>query len=174
MNFKTTWITATLVVLAMTTWTASAVAETTVQVRNINLASAYKAAEATRAQCEKDGYKVSVAVVDMGGNLKAQIRGDGAGPHTVDSSFRKAYTSASLGRPTMDLAKLVVKMPAIQALGKMNENILLLGGGLPIQFDGVTVGGIGVGGAPGAHLDEACAKAGLKAIGAKVPEAKKE
>ena len=48
----------------------------------------------------------------------------------------------------------------------MNENILMLGGGLPIEFGGEVVGGIGVGGAPGGHLDAACAQAGLESIGA--------
>jgi uncharacterized protein GlcG (DUF336 family) len=37
---------------------------------------------------------------------------------------------------------------------------------MPIQFGGEIVGGIGVGGAPGTHLDDACAQAGLDAIGA--------
>ncbi len=48
----------------------------------------------------------------------------------------------------------------------MNESILILGGGLPVRIDGEFLGGIGVGGAPGAKLDEACARAGLSAIGA--------
>jgi uncharacterized protein GlcG (DUF336 family) len=50
----------------------------------------------------------------------------------------------------------------------------MLGGGLPIEIDGEIVGGIGVGGAPGGHLDDVCAQAGLDAIGAapKVPAPK--
>jgi uncharacterized protein GlcG (DUF336 family) len=65
-------------------------------------------------------------------------------------------------------------MPALQALRDINDQILILGGGLPIEIDGEIVGGIGVGGAPGAHLDDACAQAGLDAIGAapKVPAPK--
>ena len=47
----------------------------------------------------------------------------------------------------------------------MNEKILILGGGLPIEIQGEVIGAIGVGGAPGAHLDEACALAGVQAIG---------
>lgn len=102
------------------------------------------------------------------------LRADGAGPHTVDSSRKKAYTAASLRRPTTDLAEMIAKQPALQALREMNESILMVGGGLPIEIAGETVGAIGVGGAPGAHLDDACAEAGLDAIGAasKVPGAK--
>lgn len=131
------------------------------------LSLAQTAATAALAKCEEGGYKVSVTVVDRGGNIRVLLRGDGAGPHTVDSSSRKAYTSLSLRRPTEHLAQLITKFPSIQGLRDMNEKILLLGGGLPIEMEGEVVGGIGVGGAPGAHLDEACALAGLKSIGAK-------
>lgn len=130
------------------------------------LQQALEAASAALARCRADGYRVSVAVVDRGGDLKALLRGDGAGPHTQDSSFKKAYTSASLRRPTAELAGLIVEQPQAQALRNMNDNILILGGGLPVAFGGEVVGGIGVGGAPGGHLDEACARTGLDAIGA--------
>lgn len=138
------------------------------------LALASKAALAAVEQCRKDGYKVSAAVVDRAGVVRALLRADGAGSHTADSSRKKAYTAASLRRPTTELAELIAKVPAIQALRDMNEDILILGGGLPIEYDGDVVGAIGVGGAPGGHLDEACAQAGLDAIGAarKVPEKK--
>jgi len=130
------------------------------------LQRALEAASAALARCEADGYRVSVAVVDRGGDLKALLRGDGAGPHTQDSSFKKAYTSASLRRPTAEFAELIVERPQAEALRDMNDKILILGGGLPVVLDGEVVGGIGVGGAPGGHLDEACARAGLEAIGA--------
>ncbi len=101
-------------------------------------------------------------------------RADGAGPHTVDSSRKKAYTAASLRRPTSELADLIMKVPTLQALRDINGEILILGGGLPIEISGEVIGGIGVGGAPGAHLDDACAQEGLDAIGAapKVPAPK--
>lgn len=127
---------------------------------------ANKAIHAAIEGCKKDGYRVSVSVVDRAGTLRAMGRADGAGPHTVDSSRKKAYTAASLRRPTTELAELIGKVPTLQALREMNEQVLILGGGLPIELGGDVVGGIGVGGAPGAHLDDACAEAGLDAIGA--------
>jgi uncharacterized protein GlcG (DUF336 family) len=135
---------------------------------------ANKAVHAALEACKKDGYRVSVSVVDRAGVLRAMERADGAGPHTVDSSRKKAYTAASVRRPTTELAELMAKVPTLQALRDMNEHMLILGGGLPIDIAGDVVGGIGVGGAPGAHLDDACAEAGLDAIGAapKVPAAK--
>ncbi len=138
------------------------------------LALASKAAAAAQEKCRQDGHRVTVAVVDRAGVLKALVRGDGAGPHTTDSSTKKAYTAASLRRPTAELAEVVAKTPTAQGLQYMNDNILILGGGLPIEIGGEVVGGIGVGGAPGGHLDAACAQAGLDSIGAapKAPPSK--
>ena len=138
------------------------------------LSLATKAANSAVEKCTHDGYRVSAAVVDRAGVLRTLLRGDGAGPHTVDSSSKKAYTAASLRRPTSELAELVAKTPPLQALRDMNDRVLILGGGLPIEIGGEVVGAIGVGGAPGAHLDDACAQAGLDSIGAasKLPASK--
>ena len=138
------------------------------------LAMATKAVQAAMEACKKDGYRVSVSIVDRAGVLRTMGRADGAGSHTVESSRKKAYTAASLRRPTTELAELIGKMPTLQALRDMNPEILILGGGLPIEIGGDVVGGIGVGGAPGAHLDDACAQAGLDVIGGapKLPPAK--
>jgi uncharacterized protein GlcG (DUF336 family) len=127
---------------------------------------AHQAVRAAVESCKKDGYRVSVSVVDRAGVLRTMERADGAGPHTVESSRKKAYTAASVRRPTTELADLMNKVPTLQALRDMHDQILILGGGLPIEIGGEVVGGIGVGGAPGAHLDDACAQAGLDAIGA--------
>ncbi|GAB6067495.1 hypothetical protein JCM13664_08130 [Methylothermus subterraneus] len=136
-----------------------------VSIRTLSLESALQAAQAAVADCQGKGYAVSAAVVDAGGHLLALLRSPKAGPHTADSSRRKAYTALSLGKPTHELARMVAKDPEIQALRDMNEIILILGGGLPIRIDGQVVGGIGVGGAPGVLWDVACAEAGIKAIG---------
>lgn len=166
---KTTFQAVFVICLMLASVTARGLAENLPQESILPLTLAQKAAAAAIAKCEDDGYHVSVAVVDQGGNIRALLRGDGAGPHTIDSSSRKAYTSASLKRSTQHLAELVAKVPTLHALGDMNDKILILGGGLPIEFKGAVVGGIGVGGAPGAHLDEACATAGLLSIGTSSP-----
>ncbi|MHB8482707.1 MAG: GlcG/HbpS family heme-binding protein [Nitrospiria bacterium] len=128
------------------------------------LVIAQKAANAALKKCLGDGYQVSVAVVDRDGIPIVQIRSDHAGPHTVSSSFRKAYTAASLGRSTQDLANMIKDKPELYGLRNMNSQILILAGGLPIKIDNESVGGIGVGGAPGGNLDDACARAGLESL----------
>jgi uncharacterized protein GlcG (DUF336 family) len=160
-------------IMLLMPWIASASDELPKEsVLPLSLAS--KAIQTSLDACNKDGYRVSVSVVDRAGVLRAMVRADGAGSHTVDSSRKKAYTAASLRRSTTELAELINKVPTLQALGKMNDHVLMLGGGFPIEIGGEIVGGIGVSGAPGTHLDDACAQAGLAAIGAapKVPAIK--
>ena len=130
------------------------------------LAMAQTAANAALVQCEADGYKVSVAIVARSGETKTLLKADGAGPHTVGSSTGKAFTAASMGRDTAGVAKLIAEKPFLAGLRDMDPRMVILGGGLPIRIGGALVGGIGVGGAPGGHLDAACARSGLDAIGA--------
>ena len=113
--------------------------------------------------CRKQGYAVSAAVADRSGNLRALLRGDGAGPHTVDGSARKAYTAATFRMPTTYLAEYVNNTPAAAGLHHA-DRVLVFGGGLPIEAGDEIVGAIAVGGAPGGKLDDACAKAGLDRI----------
>ncbi len=132
--------------------------------KGLTLALSVDAAKAVIKQCENDGFKVSVAIVDQAGLLKVQLKADGAGPHTLDSSRRKAYTANSMRGPTQKYAELIISSPDLHSLARMNENILLLGGGFPIKIDGEIVGGIGVGGAPGIKFDEVCAREGLRVL----------
>ncbi|MET0515098.1 MAG: heme-binding protein [Nitrospiraceae bacterium] len=163
-------LTALTVLLAGRTYAADELPKESV----LPVSLAAKAVQAAVDFCKKDGYRVSASVVDRAGVLRAMLRFDGAGPHTTESSRKKAFTSATLKRPTSDLADMIAKNPALQGLRDMDQNILMLGGGLPIEINAEIVGAIGVGGAPGGHLDDACAQAGLDVIGAasKIPTAK--
>lgn len=134
------------------------------ELKMLTMELASKAALAAVKQCESDGFRVSVAIVDNAGLIKAQLRADGAAPHTLDSSRRKAYTSNSLRGPTQKFAELLVKSPDLHSLAHMNDSILLLGGGFPIKLNGEIVGGVGVGGAPGIKFDEVCAREALKVL----------
>lgn len=127
---------------------------------------AQRAAAAALRRCPADGYNVSVAITDRSGVLLALLRDSSAGPHTVGSSQGKAYASASTGQPTAAMAQAIADNPALQGLRDMDPRMVILAGGLPVVIGGQRVGGIGVGGAPGGHLDVACAQAGLKRIGA--------
>ena len=125
---------------------------------------AQKIANAAMDKCIKDGYRVSVAIVARSGETKVLLRADGASPHTVGSSTGKAFTSASMGQSTMDLANLIKEKPELEQLRNMDDRMLILAGGLPIKIGDALVGGIGVGGAPGGHLDQVCAQAGIDSV----------
>ena len=112
-----------------------------------------------------NGYRVSVAIVERNGMEKVLLRSDGAGPHTINSSTQKAFTAASMGRPTGDIANAIANTPAIEGLRDMDDRLLFLEGGLPITANGQVIAGIGVGGAPGGNLDAECAQAGIDSLG---------
>jgi uncharacterized protein GlcG (DUF336 family) len=133
------------------------------QERNISLPLAVEAANAALQACTEKGYSVSVSVVDRAGQLKVLVRSDGAGPHTIDASRRKAYTSASTRNPTSAILENVQKNPGAAQL-PMIDGFLILGGGIPLRAGDEVVGAIGVGGAPGGHLDDQCAQAGIDRI----------
>ncbi len=124
------------------------------------------AAQTALQACAVDGYNVSVAIVGRDGATKVHLKADNSGPHTVGSAQGKAFTSASMGRETAGLAQFIGENPQHDGLRYMDARMVIQGGGLPIKIGGALVGGIGVGGAPGGHLDAACARAGLDAIGA--------
>lgn len=131
--------------------------------KDISLGLANDAAAAAVEFCSSKGWKVSAAVVDRAGLLKALQRADGAGPHTIDASRRKAYTSASMRNDTSAMLDTIQKNPSAANLS-MIDGFLILGGGRPIRIGDEVIGAIGVGGAPGGQLDDQCAAAGIKRI----------
>ena len=64
----------------------------------------------------------------------------------------------------MKLDNLIMDKPELEQLREMDDRMLILAGGLPIKIGDELVGGIGVGGAPGDHLDQACAQVGIDSI----------
>lgn len=147
--------------------TTLALADGMLMEKQISLQLAQETAMATIEQCRKDGYKVAVTVVDRAGQIKVILRDDGTGPHTVDSSRRKAYTSLTFRVSTSEFAKRLASNPAAANLKDITD-VLVLGGGLPIFSGNEIIGAVGVGGAPGGDKDEACAQAGINKITGKL------
>jgi uncharacterized protein GlcG (DUF336 family) len=131
--------------------------------RNISLALANQVAAGAVAACATNGYAVAATVVDHAGVVRAVQRADNAGPHTLASSERKAWTSASAKAPTQAMMEGAQKNPGAANLVHL-PGFLLLGGGVPIKVGNETIGAVGVGGAPGGHLDEQCAMAAIAQI----------
>jgi uncharacterized protein GlcG (DUF336 family) len=130
--------------------------------KNISMGLALAIIQGALDQCTKDGYKVSITIVDKGGNVFAQIRGDGTSPHTMEFSRMKAYTARIRNQPSLQ----VMKMLEDPALGYMRQipGLVGVGGGVPIHAGSEVIGGVGVSGAPGGEKDEVCANAGLAKV----------
>lgn len=152
---------ATALVLSLTAMGASA---QSIRIeKNMSLDLANKIAAATVAACSADKFNVTATVVDRAGTVRAVQRADNAGPHTLAASQAKAFTSASGKNTTSAMWEGVQKNPAATNVA-MIPGYLLLGGGVPVKVGDEVIGAVGVGGAPGGHLDEKCALAGIASV----------
>lgn len=131
--------------------------------KNMSLELANQIAAASVAACAANGYAVAATVVDRAGTVRAVQRADNAGAHTLGASERKAWTSASAKSPTLAMMENAQKNPGAANLVNI-PGFLLLGGGVPVKSGNEVIGAVGVGGAPGGHLDEQCANAALEKV----------
>jgi uncharacterized protein GlcG (DUF336 family) len=130
--------------------------------KNVSMGLSLAIIEGAIEQCAKDGYKVSVTIVDKSGNVAAQLRGDGTGPHTMEFSRLKAYTARTRNQTSLQTMKLL-EDPA-NAFIRQIPGVVGVGGGVPIRAGNEVIGGVGVSGAPGGEKDEVCANAGLAKV----------
>jgi uncharacterized protein GlcG (DUF336 family) len=112
--------------------------------------------------CKTNGYSVSATVVGRNGEILVQVRGDNTGPHTIENSFRKAYTARTFRSPS---GALVDRLKADPTLGLIHlTNVIANQGALPIKVGEEVIGAVGASGAPGGEKDEACVKAGIDKV----------
>ncbi len=130
--------------------------------KNVSMALSMAIIQGAIEQCTKDGYKVSVTIVDKSGSVAAQMRGDGTSPHTMEFSRMKAYTARIRNQTSLATQKQV-EDPAMAPL-KLIPGLVGIGGGVPIRAGNEVIGGVGVSGAPGGEKDEVCANAGLAKV----------
>jgi uncharacterized protein GlcG (DUF336 family) len=112
--------------------------------------------------CKANGYAVSATVVGRNGEIIVQVRGDNTPPHTMENSFRKAYTARTLRSPSGTLAERVKAEPTLPFIHL--TNIIAFQGALPIKVGDEVIGAAGASGAPGGEKDEACIKAGIDKV----------
>jgi len=142
---------------------ASMCSADTLPTHRIPAALAIEAATETIAACARQGYRETAVVLDADGATIVAVRGDGAGIHTLDSAHDKAYTSVSFKNDTIALAERAKGEESIAPLAKL-PHVMFFGGGIVIKLGDETIGAIGASGAPGAKLDDNCARAGLEKI----------
>ncbi len=128
--------------------------------KNVSMGLSLAIIQGAIEQCTKDGYKVSVTIVDKSGNVAAQLRGDGTGPHTMEFSRLKAYTARTRNQTSLETMKQMETMGFLRQI----PGVVGVGGGVPIRAGNEVIGGVGVSGAPGGEKDEVCANAGLAKV----------
>ncbi len=141
---------------------AHAQAPAPVTVKDMSMGLAMAIIQGTIEQCTKDGYKVSVTVVDRAGNVFAQMRGDGTNPHTMEFSRLKAYTSRTRQQTSLEFMKLTDKPET--AYLKSIPGVVAVGGAAPIKAGDQIIGAVGASGAPGGEKDEVCVLAGIAKV----------
>jgi uncharacterized protein GlcG (DUF336 family) len=72
--------------------------------KSLSAAMAMTIAQTALETCTKQGHHVSVHVLGRNGEVLVAVRGDGAPPHTMENSQRKACTSRTFRIPSGDLS----------------------------------------------------------------------
>jgi uncharacterized protein GlcG (DUF336 family) len=135
--------------------------------RTISLNAAMEMATASLERCRADGFKVTITVLNRHARTAVVLSEDGANPHTVENSMRKAYTAFTTRAPSVEMSK----RPEPSKTGLLLlDKLTVIEGGLPIFAGKELIGSIGVSGAPGGDKDAACAKAGIDKIAKKLAE----
>lgn len=125
----------------------------------LTMDAAVKIARVAIDHCRKEGVQVAVTIVDRSGHPLIMMRDTLAMDLSIPVSRDKAYTSVVFNLPSGELDG---RFPR-DSVGKI-DGVIVARGGLPITAGGYILGGVGVSGAPSGKTDEACAKAGLKAV----------
>ena len=131
----------------------------------MSLDMAEKIARAGVDACRKMGFHTTMVVVDSSGTMKAFLRDDQTGPHTIALAQDKAYTALTLSNrfaSSLTFANarggtLGTPMPYIRG-------VTTVGGGVPIKYRGEVIGAVASSGAVGADKDDACSNAGIAAV----------
>jgi len=131
-------------------------------------ALALEAAQAATGACTVNGYRTAASIVDSGGVLKVLFAVDGASKQAVESSTKKAVTANALKATTSSVLDKMKTDTALAAKVSADTTLFVRAGGIPLMAGSDVIGAIGVGGAPGGDKDEACAKAGVDKIQARL------
>ena len=103
------------------------------------------------AICSPDGNPVAVHVMD------------GSFLVSFEVALKKAYTSVAVKMSTMELSRLTQPGQTFYGLGKMSDNIVIFGGGVPLKVGDTIIGGLSISGGTGEE-DNSLAEYGLQVL----------
>lgn len=135
---------------------------------SLKLSQANTIIDAALAEGRRKSFApLAVAVLDMGGNLIAFKREDGAGFLRFDIAYGKAWGALGLGFGTREIAERAAALPVFYgALSAVSQGRVIPspGGVLVATDNGDVVGSVGISGDIGDN-DEVCAMVGIEAVG---------
>lgn len=133
-------------------------------VKRLDIADARTLIAGARAKATEIGVPMCIAITDEGGNLIAFERMDSGKVTSITIAIDKSYTASAAKKATHEYG--VASQPGAPAYGigsSIGGRLMVVGGGLPVSFDGEVVGGIGVSsGTP--DQDRQVAQAGIDAF----------
>ncbi|MBX9963684.1 MAG: heme-binding protein [Burkholderiales bacterium] len=126
----------------------------------LSVDDAKRVAAAARAEAEKNGWLVVIAIVDEGGHLMYLERMDGCQKASSRIAEAKGRTAILFKRPTKAIEDVVLEGRTVM-MGL--PGAVPLEGGLPLVKDGAFLGGIGVSGVQ-SFQDGIIARAGVAVL----------
>src|SRR5580692_207129 len=136
-----------------------------VTTHELSLDMAEKIARASIDACRKMGFHTTMVVVDSSGALKAFLRDEKTGPHTISLAQDKAYTALTLAsRFPSSLAFATARNSTLGSPMTNIHGVVGVAGGVPIKYRDEVIGAVASSGAVGGDKDEICANAGIAAV----------
>ena len=131
---------------------------------SVTLAEAHDIVAAAEEKAREIGQPMNIAVAEIGGNLKAFARMEQAWLASISIAIDKAFTAASLGMSTQELAGMSQSGQPLFGINTTNGGrIVIFDGGIPLLRDGDVVGSVGVSGGT-VDQDQEVAEAGVAAF----------
>lgn len=131
---------------------------------SVTLAEAQDIVAAAKEKAREIGQPMNIAVAEIGGNLKAFARMEQAWLASIDIAIDKAFTAASLGMSTQELADMAQPGQPLFGIHTTNGGrMVIFAGGIPLLRDGDVVGSVGVSGGT-VDQDQEVAEAGVAAF----------
>ena len=116
-------------------------------IETLTLADARQIIAAGEAKAEALGIPYNLAVVDVGGNLIAHVRMDGAWLGSIDISINKAFSARAFDMPTETLAPMAQSGKPLFGIDSTNDGrVVIFGGGAPIKLGDTVIGAVGASG----------------------------
>lgn len=133
----------------------------TITVKRMSMELAADVAKAAVEECRKRGYQVSAVVVDRNGIPQVMMRDVLSNRFTIQIAEDKANAVILSGVSSSEFRKN--RADIRQEMNHVN-GIIMLEGGMPIRAGGSLLGAVGVSGAPGGDIDEACAHKAVESV----------